>query len=201
MKFVIFLFSVVALGFHTKDPITYRMDTSRSTVRWEGYYLFDFGSHNGTINLLNGELKTADGQLSEGNFAVDMKSIKDVDMPENDGGKDLSHHLRSEDFFDSEKFPQAYFVITKVETITGAQSGKPNADIYGKMTLKGISQPLKFPALVEIDNQKIHAHAHFKFDRTKWDVRYNSGKFFNEVGDGAISDAIGIEIDILAIRD
>jgi polyisoprenoid-binding protein YceI len=201
MKFCILLFSVVALCFQTKDPIIYRIDTSRSTVRWEGYYLFDFGSHNGTINLLNGELKTTDRQLSQGNFTVDMKSIKDLDMSENDGGKDLSQHLRSEDFFDSEKFPQAYFVITKIETITGAQAEKPNADIYGTMTLKGISQPLKFPALVEIDDQKIHAHSHFKFDRTKWDVRYNSSKFFGGVGDGAISDAIGIEFDIVAFRN
>lgn len=184
-----------------RDPGTsYLVDVKQSSMHWTGYSLFSFGEHNGTISLKKGELIVVDNQLTGGSFEIDMNSIKSLDMAANDGGDDLVNHLKSDDFFSTEKFPAALFEITKVEPIKEATGDQPNVQITGALTLKGVKNTLKIPATVKHSGSIITAHAKFKFDRTKWNVRYNSGKFFSDVGDNAISDAIGIELHVRATK-
>ena len=184
-----------------REPGTlYKVDVQKSSVRWAGYYLFSFGEHNGTINLKKGELVMTNDQLTGGSFEIDMNSIKNLDMAADDGGNDLVNHLKSDDFFATEKFPAALFEITKVEPIKDARADQPNVDITGTLTLKGVKNTLKFPATVKQNGTMLSAKARFKFDRTKWNVQYNSGKIFSDVGDSAISDAIGMELTIQATK-
>lgn len=179
---------------------SYKVDVQQSSMHWTGYYLFSFGEHNGTIRLKKGELTAIGNQLTGGSFEIDMNSIRNLDMPANDGGNDLVEHLKSDDFFATEKFPAAQFEITNVEPIKDATGDQPNAQITGTLTLKGVKNTLKIPATIKYTSSTITAHAKFKFDRTKWNVRYSSEKFFSDVGDSAISDAIGIELTIHATK-
>lgn len=181
------------------DSSRYALDKSKSTVKWTGYYLFNFGEHYGSIDLLNGELLVTHEQITGGFFEIDMTSIRDLDMPENDGGKDLSEHLKGDDFFATGKFPQSRFDITKSEKIKDSRAGEPNFEITGNLTIKGVTKPLKFPAIVTVKNNVVEAMAKFKFDRTKWGIQYNSGKIFSDVGDGAISDAISLDVTLVTI--
>lgn len=184
-----------------REPGTlYKVDIQQSSVHWTGYYLFSFGEHNGTINLKKGELVITDDQLTGGSFEIDMNSMKNLDMPADDGGNSLVNHLKSDDFFSTNKFPSANFEITKVEPIKDATADQPNVEITGTLTLKGVKNTLKFPAKVKSNGSTLTAEAKFKFDRTKWNVHYNSGKIFSDVGDGAISDAIGMELIIRATK-
>jgi polyisoprenoid-binding protein YceI len=184
-----------------RDPGTlYKVDIQQSSLRWIGYYLFSFGEHNGTINLKKGELVMTNDQLTGGSFEIDMTTITNLDMPADDGGNSLVNHLKSDDFFSTDKFPSASFEIAKVEPIKDATADQPNVEITGTLTLKGVKNTLKFPAKVKSNGSTITAEAKFKFDRTKWNVHYNSGKIFSDVGDGAISDAIGIELIIRATK-
>ncbi len=96
-------------------------------------------------------------------------------------------------------FPEAQFEITKVTPIKDASPDGPNVEVTGELTLKGVKNTLTFPATVQ-NTDRLMIKAKFKFDRTKWNVRYNSGKYFSEAGDGAISDAIGIEMNIIATK-
>ncbi|HEY9045316.1 MAG TPA: YceI family protein [Ohtaekwangia sp.] len=178
--------------------ISYTVDLKQSSVRWTGYYTFSFGEHYGTMRLSTGELAFDNGQLTEGRFTLDMNSIQDEDMAGEQSAHDLINHLKSDDFFSTEKFPLATFEIRKVIPIKDAAANQPNYEIIGTLTLKGTSNALTFPALITSQGNTVKAHAKFKFDRTKWNVRFNSGKFFSDIGDGAISDAIGIELDLLA---
>ena len=180
--------------------IPYRVDVKQSKMLWTGYYLFSFGEHHGRIELSKGEIQIDSQQIIGGYFDIDMKSIKDLDMPEADGGKDLENHLMSEDFFAVDKFPAARFEITKTEKIKDATPGNPNYDITGDLFIKGVKNSLTFPAFITFKENSIEARAKFKFDRTKWNIHYNSGKFFSDVGDGAISDAIAIEIELVASK-
>lgn len=52
----------------------------------------------------------------------------------------LDAHLKSPDFFDSDKFPEARFVSTKIVT-TGTK-----ATIMGNLTLKGVTKPVVLQA-------------------------------------------------------
>lgn len=193
--------SITLSALTVREPGTlYKVDVQKSSMRWAGYYLFSFGEHNGTIKLKKGELIMINDQLTGGSFEIDMNSIKNLDMAADDGGNDLVNHLKSDDFFATEKFPAALFEITKVDPIRGAKADQPNVDITGTLTLKGVKNTLKFPAEVRQSGSTLTAKARFKFDRTKWNIQYSSGKIFSDVGDSAISDAIGIELSIQATK-
>jgi polyisoprenoid-binding protein YceI len=200
----IFLFSVILTtmlsSFTPNGTTAYKVDVDRSALGWAGYYVFSFSEHNGTINLSGGEIMVDDHKIVSGYFDIDMKSIKDLDMPADDGAKDLENHLMSDDFFSVNDFPSARFEITGTTKIKDPAPGGPNYDVTGDLTIKGVKNSLTFPALINLNDDGIEAKAKFKFDRTKWNVRYNSGKFFFDIGDGAISDAIGLEIHLFTLK-
>ena len=183
-----------------ETPVRYKVDVARSKMNWTGYYLFNFGEHNGSIQLSKGEIQADGESIVGGYFDIDMTSIRNLDMPASDGGKDLEQHLKSNDFFDTDKFPTARFEITKTERIKDAHPDGPNYDVTGDLTIKGTKNTLLFPATITYNENGIQAKAKFKFDRTKWNVQYNSGKFFSDVGDGAISDAIAISLDLVGLK-
>jgi polyisoprenoid-binding protein YceI len=198
--FVLLLLTAGLFSFKSSAPATYKVNAEQSLLRWTGYYLFSFSEHNGTIGLSGGEISVGDQNSISGYFDIDMTSIRNLDMQPDNGGKDLENHLKSDDFFHAVKFPTARFQITKVEKIKDAVDGGPNYDVTGDLTIKDVKNTLTFPALVKFVDNGIEASAKFKFDRTKWNVRYNSGKFFSDIGDGAISDAIGMDIRLLTVK-
>ena len=51
-----------------------------------------------------------------------------------------------------------------------------------------MSPPVEFPAKVTIANGEAEATGTVALDRTKWDIRYGSGKFFQGLGDKLIYD-------------
>ena len=205
MKNVIIIFiALCATGFMPRTDVveeTYVVDTSKSQMFWTGYYVFSFGEHQGTINMAKGEIRMKNKEIMSGAFEFDMNSISNVDMKPEEGGRDLIDHLKSDDFLSVIQYPKAKFVITKVEKIGDTTGKNPNVEITGNLTLKGITHPLTFSAFVSLQESTLITEARFKIDRTKWGVRYNSAKIFSEVGDGAISDAIGIELKIIAVKD
>lgn len=174
----------------------YRLDLAQSTAVWHGYYLFSFGEHYGAIDLKPAELSFANDEL-RGTFEIDMNTLRSIDMKEEeDGGRSFNDHLKSDDFFSVAKFPVAIFTITGTEKMKSATAGQPNYEVTGNLTLKGVTHSLKIPVEVSANGKTITAKSRFKFDRTQWNVQYKSGKFFGDVGDGAISDAIGIELNL-----
>lgn len=183
-------------SFVKEESLTYNVDIEKSSLRWTGYYVFNFSEHYGTIGISGGEINVNKQEIISGFFDIDMKSIKNLDIPDDD----LENHLMSDDFFSVDKFPTARFEITKTEKVKDPQPGGPNYEVTGNLTIKGLSNVLTFPALIQFGTDGVEAKAKFKFDRTKWNVRYNSGKFFFDVGDGAISDAIGIEIHLFTVK-
>jgi polyisoprenoid-binding protein YceI len=194
------LFLLIAFNGLSQTPSNFAVDVSQSSVKWYGYYIFSFGEHYGSLELKKGTLTVTNDQITGGSFEIDMTTLRNLDMKEDDGGKSLSDHLKGDDFFSVDKFPLALFEIERIEKIKDAQAHQPNFDVTGKLTLKGISNSLTFPAEIIVQNNELVATAKFKFDRTKWNVQYGSGKFFADVGDGALSDAIGIELKIKATR-
>ncbi|HEY5745451.1 MAG TPA: YceI family protein [Chryseolinea sp.] len=199
-KVILACFVILALSSFTAEPDGsefYIVNTQQSTVAWTGYYAFNFNEHTGTIRLTKGEIEVADTRITGGFFELDMNSIEDVDMRGESSAKDLEDHLKSDDFFSVAKYPSARFTITKAKELTDGPN-HPNYEITGTLTLKGVTNTLTFPATVVLKDGQLQATAKLKFDRTRWNVHYNSGKFFSSIGDGAISDAIALEIHLMA---
>jgi len=158
--------------------------TDKSTVTWKGYKVT--GSHYGSISLKSGNLVFTEGKLTGGEFVMDMSSIVTDDLTGEYKGK-LEGHLKSDDFFGVENFPTANLVFTKVKS-----TGKNSYEVSGDLTVKGKTEPIKFD--LSIYGNK--ATANLKIDRTKFDIRYGSTSFFDDLQDKAIYDEFDLVTDL-----
>jgi polyisoprenoid-binding protein YceI len=81
-----------------------------------------------------------------------------------------------------------------------ATPGTPNYRITGAMTIKGISNPVVFPALIAPRaDGGLNAQAHFDINRTLWQVQYGSGKLFEKLGMHLVNDCITLDLQVMAL--
>lgn len=173
---------------------TYRVDTKASKIEWMAEKVT--GKHNGSINLSSGELHNNHGRFA-GKFVIDMNSITVLDLTGSSKEK-LEGHLKSDDFFSTAKFATSTFEVTGLAPRSGIKPGEPNFDVSGKLTIKGITQDITFPAIVRFNGPNMTAVGEAKVDRTKFDIRYRSKAFFADIGDKAIYDEFTLKFDIKA---
>ncbi len=174
---------------------TYQLDTEESVIRWEGQKTFA-GGHHGNVKFESGEVTLENGVPTSGSFVVDMTSLQDEDVQNEAMRAQLEGHLKSDDFFGVEAHPTANFVVTST---TQSEDDPAVYAIEGDMTIKGITNSISFPITLGInDEQKITAFAQFDLDRTRWDVRFGSDKFFDNLGDGVIDDNFTVQLNIVA---
>ena len=169
----------------TAADATYNIVQDESSVMWTGREV-STSSHYGTINFTSGQFEIADGLISQGEFLVDMTSITVQDLT--GGSKErLEGHLRSDDFFSVESFPTAHLYISSSEVIS---NGKWM--VNGFLTIKDISHPVLF----EMVNTEDGWNANLVFDRSKYNVKFRSGTFFENLGDKLIYDDIELKINL-----
>ncbi|MCX2453154.1 YceI family protein [Pedobacter sp. PLR] len=166
---------------------TYKVDASKSTITWIGKKFT--GSHNGTINLQSGALSFNGKKLAGGNFVMDMNSLKDADNSAN-----LEKHLKSEDFFGTEKFPTSTFAIKSVS------GNGPTVTVTGDLTIKGITKPISFPATLawNADGSVSATADKVIVDRTKYDINFKSKSIFPEIGNKMINDEFELSVKLVA---
>lgn len=182
---LVVLFVSTALAVNPIDKEKKVVKTEKSTVTWKGYKVT--GSHYGTIALKEGHLVFDGNQLTGGDFIVDMSTLVSDDLEGENKGK-LEGHLKSDDFFGTDSHPTANLVFTNV-TSTGKNSYK----ITGNLTVKGKTNPVTF----DLSVYGSKATANVKIDRSKYDVRFGSGSFFDNLGDKTIYDEFDLVVDLV----
>ncbi len=188
MKFqntLVIVAMVVALSSFDLKETGYKIDSGKSKITWVGKKVT--GQHVGTINLLEGIITTKGKKITGGSFAIDMTSIKD-----SEANARLETHLKSDDFFSVEKNPKATFVATKVES-----KGTDQYAFTGNLTIKGITNEIQFPATIQVTNGQVNAKAKIIVDRTKFDIKFRSGNFFENLGDKAIEDNFELNVELV----
>ncbi len=163
------------------------VNVAQSTVTWKGYKVT--GSHEGKINLKSGFLMMEGKTLTGGEFVVDMTSITNTDMTAGNGKEKLEGHSKSDDFFGVANHPTAKLVFTSVKAF---DKNAKSYSVSGDLTIKGITKPVTL--VVSMFENK--ATATIKVDRSKFDVRYGSGSFFDDLGDKAIYDDFDLVVDL-----
>lgn len=161
------------------------VNVEESTIEWTGEKVT--GSHNGTIKLKNGYLLIEDDEIVGGEFVMDMQSIKVTDL-EGEYKQKLEGHLKSEDFFGVEKYPTAKLVITDAAKKSDGKFG-----IVGDLTIKEDTHPITFDLTMEDEHT---ATTELTIDRSKYNVRYGSGSFFDNLGDKTIYDNFDLDITL-----
>ncbi|MBH83347.1 MAG: lipid-binding protein [Flavobacteriales bacterium] len=155
-----------------------------SALTWVGSKIT--GSHEGTINLKSGYLTFDNKNLVGGEFVIDMTTIVCTDLS-GKGKASIESHLKSDDFFSVDNFPNASLKILNVKNKSFDQY-QVNANI----TIKGFTQKIVFDAEIKEKTAK----AKLIIDRTLFGIIYKSGNFFEELADKAIYDEFEMSIEL-----
>jgi polyisoprenoid-binding protein YceI len=174
-----------------KEKAAFEIDTKASKVHWTGKKVT--GEHTGYLSVGNGTVTVENDKVVGVQLSVDMNSIVCTDIKDEGTNKKFVGHLKSDDFFSVEKHPNVKFEITSMKPGTAGEY-----TVNGKLTIKGITNDVNFPAKVSVNNGLVKAVGTAKLDRTKWDIRYGSGKFFQGLGDKMIYDEFEVTFDIAA---
>ncbi|HEY5823579.1 MAG TPA: YceI family protein [Cyclobacteriaceae bacterium] len=169
----------------------FKVDTKSSTLVWTGKKFT--GQHTGNVQLSAGEL-TAEGKtVKQGNFEIDLSTITSTDVTDPNYNAKLVGHLKSDDFFGVEKFPKSSFVLSSITPKTGDEYL-----VKGKLTIKGITNDIEFPATIKNDGKNLTATAKIIVDRSKYNIKYNSSSFFENLGDKVIYDEFELDLNLVA---
>ncbi|MDR6195099.1 YceI family protein [Siphonobacter sp. SORGH_AS_0500] len=179
-----------SVSLHTDNEKYVRVDTKQSVITWKGSSLNGLNSQTGYVYPSKGELMIENGQLMGGTVEIDMNTIEDK---RHESDNKLVNHLKDPDFFEVEKFPFSIMSITKIKSMTSEDK-----QITGNLTIKGITHPVTFPAKLEMKDGIVKANGKLMIDRTQWDVRYKSAKFYTLLANQTMSDSIEFHINIVA---
>jgi len=184
-----FAVSAIAGGVENKEKVV-TVNPDASTIEWRGSKVT--GEHNGHVDVRQGNIVLDEkGNLKSAYVQVDMNSMTNEDL-DADTQQKLIGHLKSDDFFSVEKYPYAEIKLNSFKP--GEKSGTYIAS--GDLTVKGKTQPISFPFTYNNNGGDFTANGTLTFDRSKYDVRYGSPSFFNDIGDKAIHDDVELKFTI-----
>lgn len=166
----------------------YAVNTAESTITWKGTKPTG-DSHSGTVAVKEGKIAVNDNIVTAGNFVMDLSQLAVTDEGMDDETKaKLLGHLTTADFFEVDKYPSASFEITA----STADS------LTGNLTIKDVTKSITVPYFAQSDEGIATANASFSIDRTQWGVTFNSGNFFQNLGEYLIDDAVQFNVKLVA---
>ena len=121
------------------------------------------GSHNGSFGEFSGQIDYAGTpEQSRVNIKIKSDSIT-TDTP------DLTKHLKTADFFDVAKFPEATFVSTAIKA--GGEGGASHT-VTGNLTMHGVTKSVSFPATIAATVDAVNVDANFTINRKDFNINY-----------------------------
>jgi len=195
MKRILAILTMAALLSPVLFAQNYSVDAAKSTLGWTGEKVT--GAHNGTVGIKSGMFKVDDAMKMTGEFEIDMTSIVVLDIENADYNAKLKGHLESDDFFSVANYKSSTFEITKAVPYNGESA---NYRVTGKLTIKGITNEISFPAQIDFTDEGFSANAQFTIDRSRWEIKYGSGSFFDALGDKLIYDDIKFDLNIAGAK-
>ena len=161
-------------------------DLEQSNIRWYGEELTG-KTHFGDLSFKAAQIELQDGVITGGIFIVDMMSLSVEDLS-GPGKTKLEGHLRSDDFFSVERNPEAKLKINQKAKLESNEQ-----KLHGELEIKGIQHPIDFTMTLGENNSAL---AQLTFDRSKYNIRFRSGSFFENLGDKLIIDDIRLEVSL-----
>ena len=170
------------------------IDNSTSEIKWIGNKIS--GSHNGKINIKNGYVLKKENLLVGGEIIVDMNSISVDDIEDPKWNKKLADHLRDKDFFNVENFPSSKLKILSSKENHINDKLNSNIEILAELTIKNISHQVTIYSYINFD--KNISVGELIIDRTKWNIKYGSSSFFDDLGDRAIYNDFVLNFSLIS---
>ncbi len=169
---------------------TYSIDLSHSEVSFQVRHLLT--KVRGSFDRFEGEIvhDTEDPSASSVRFTIDASSI-------NTANDDRDGHLRSPDFFDTEKFPSITFESTSVTA-----TGEGSYDVTGELTMHGVAREVTLPVtfLGEMSfggGTRAGFETSTTIDRKLWGISWNRAL---DQGGAILGDEVAVEINLETVR-
>jgi polyisoprenoid-binding protein YceI len=181
------LMALTTVAFAQLKDGKYILDYKTSKVDWRGENLVG-GGHDGFVKVSSGNVVVTRGNIASGKIKINMNDITCTDISDPGTNSKLINHLKAEDFFYTEKYPDAIYEITNC---AAKADGHGNSHVVkGKMTIKGISKELEFPVKIEGRDGDMKVTGDIVFDRSLFDIKYPS------VGNYAAKNEIKLKLNI-----
>jgi polyisoprenoid-binding protein YceI len=158
-------------------------------IEWTGRKVG--GAHMGTLVISKSTVKVEEGNVT-GQMTIDMNSIACTDIEPGEDNDNLIGHLRATDFFAIDSIPTASFVVT---TSIKDEENENYFKITGDLTIRGVSNPIEFPAMVMTKDGKTQIEASFAFDRTAYGIEYGSKSIIGKLAGKFIYDEIELSLN------
>ncbi|MEE3037178.1 MAG: YceI family protein [Bacteroidota bacterium] len=171
---------------HTEE---FKVDPTKSKLEWVAEKVT--GGHNGYVSVKSGSVLMDHGKIAKASFSIDMTSITNVDIESEKYREKLIDHLKSEDFFEVDKHPEVTFKMIRSNSLA-----KNKYNVLAELTIKGNKNVISFPLELTQSGSELNCKGTFKFDRTKYDIIYGSGTFFDNLGDKAIDNEVVVNFDL-----
>ena len=157
----------VMSSFSAPEGDKYAVDAASSSVKWTGYHLAKSYEHWGNVTIKSGFIELEGEDVIGGEIVIDMSSITNGDQEEEKDRKKLVNHLKSDDFFNAQEYPESRLVIKSAENAGG---GKYN--VTADITIRGITEEIQFEANRNVSGETVEFSAKVSVDRTKHEVMY-----------------------------
>ena len=143
------------------------------------------GKHNGSFEQFSGDINYA-GQPEKSRVRITI----DINSMTTDDAK-LTAHLKTADFFDVAKFPQATFESTEITA--GGESGATHT-IKGNLTMHGVTKSITFPAKIAVAADGITVDSTFAINRKDFGINYTGAS------DNLIRDDVVLTLRVRATK-
>jgi polyisoprenoid-binding protein YceI len=190
----IYAFAILAVtalaGLTASAQTKWTVDKGHSNVKFSVTHMV-VSEMEGTFKVFDGTMEHTKPDFSDAkvNFSIDVASVN-TDNERRDG------HLKSDDFFNVEKFPKMTFVSTSVKPLGGNKY-----QMAGNLTIRDVTKPVVFDVTHGgVLNTSRGAKAGFKattkinrFDyNLKWDRATETGGL---VVDKEVTIQVNVEMD------
>lgn len=141
------------------------------------------GKHNGSFGEFTGQVDYA-GSPENSRVSINIKTDSiATDTP------DLTKHLKTADFFDVAKYPEASFVSTAIKP--GGEKGATHT-VTGNLTMHGVTKAITFPATINVTPDTASVDSSFSVNRKDFGINYAGA------ADNLIRDDVVLTLNVRA---
>lgn len=171
---------------------TYALDPAHTAI--------GFVARHAMITKVRGNFNKFEGTLTVGENITDSAAtatVKTASIDTNNADRDA--HVKNEDFFDVEKFPEMTFIATKFD-VNEAGEGTVTGDLTIKGTTKSVDFKVKETGVAEdpFGNTRLGFEAKTSINRTDFGIDFNAPL---KTGGVLVSEEIKIELEVSAIKE
>jgi polyisoprenoid-binding protein YceI len=185
----VFLVAIIALVQTVAFAQTkWNIDNAHSSVKFSVPHLV-ISEVEGNFKKFNGSFTAAKPDFTDANinFAIDVNSVNtDNDMRDK--------HLKGDDFFNAEQYPNMTFKSTSIKKVSGNKYA-----LYGNLTIRNVTKPVKFDVIYGgtakdgYGNTKSGFKATTKINRFDYNLKWNT---LTEAGGATVGKDITIDMKL-----